>query len=212
MVWSSLSEGLPRPALIDRPRNTLCERAATLDERHEALLELDRELAIFGCLPHVRGPRSALLFRNLESVVCTSHDGKAAALLGVQRRPTKQFGHPQSEALGVFLALIAEERRQQRVREKQFVEPRRQTLHCRSTTGEFVQATHLDTHQIGTVRFELTTPRSQSECATRLRHVPLWVEPLRSLDSRDCAETLDLANGCQLTQRLDFDLSNALAG
>jgi len=40
----------------------------------------------------------------------------------------------------------------------------------------------------------------------------LWVEPLRSLDSRDCAETLDLANCCQLTQRLDFDLSNALAG
>lgn len=29
-----------------------------------------------------------------------------------------------------------------------------------------------DVTEVGTARFELATPRSQSECATRLRHVP----------------------------------------
>ena len=111
----------------------------------------------------------------------------------------------------MLFALITKERGQERISEQQLIEPCRQTIHRRTTPSKFVQATHSDTHQIGTVRFELTTPRSQSECATRLRHVPLWIELLRSLDSRDCAETLDLANCCQLAKSLDLDLPNALA-
>ena len=32
--------------------------------------------------------------------------------------------------------------------------------------------TELQAHMVGVVRFELTTTRSQSECATRLRYTP----------------------------------------
>ena len=109
----------------------------------------------------------------------------------------------------MLLTLVVKKWRQNRISKQQLIEPRAQTLHRRTTTSKCVQAAHLDTHQIGTVRFELTTPRSQSECATRLRHVPLWVVPVRSLDSWDCAETLDLANCCQLAKCLDLNLTNA---
>ena len=34
---------------------------------------------------------------------------------------------------------------------------------------------------VGVVRFELTTTRSQSECATRLRYTP-WVQILKLID------------------------------
>ena len=81
--------GLAGPALVNRPRDALSERAATFDERHEALLKLQRELTIFSRLSHVIGPRGTLLFGDLESIVCTTHDGKTTALFGMQRRTTE---------------------------------------------------------------------------------------------------------------------------
>ena len=81
--------GLAGPALVGRPRDTLRKRAATLDKRHQALLKLQRELTVFGRLAHMTGPRGTLLFGDLESVVCATHDRKPTALLGMQRRTTE---------------------------------------------------------------------------------------------------------------------------
>ena len=70
------------------------ERAATFDERHEALLKLEREFAIEGRLPHVAGPRGTLFLRDFEPVVGTTHDRKTTPFLRVQRRTAEQFGKP----------------------------------------------------------------------------------------------------------------------
>ena len=105
-----------------------------------------------------------------------AHDLEAAALLRMEWRATEELGQPQREALRVLLARVPEQREQQGIGEDALVEARGETLEGGQPAGECIEAS---IRRIGTVRFELTTPRSQSACATRLRHVPLRIGTAR---------------------------------
>jgi len=168
--------GSARTALITRPGDAHRERRSAFDVRHEATPELLRQTDVLSRGAHVAGPLGALRLGDAQTMMGTPHDGEATPLLRMDRGAAEQLRQPEAEALGVVLAGIAEQWCQQRIVEEALVEAPAEPLDRLSTTGE-VEERRI--RRVGTVRFELTTPRSQSACATRLRHVPLRVRSAR---------------------------------